>query len=51
MTYTNKVVSGSDGFEVNVPTAFAVVRVGVSVSRVGFGVDASSIDLIGQLNG
>ena len=34
MTYANKVVSDSDGFEVNVAAAFAVVR--VSVTRVGW---------------
>ena len=49
MMYANKVVSGSGGFEVNVPTASTVVR--VSVTRVGVGVDASPIEQIGQLNG
>ena len=30
MTYANKVVGDSDGFEVNVAAAFAVVRVSVT---------------------
>ena len=55
MTYANKVVSDSDGFEVNVAAAFAVVRVSVTGVAVTVtvavifshslrGISASSVD-------
>ena len=48
MTYANKVVSDSDGFEVNVAAAFAVVRVSVTRVEVAVAIALRVVGVVSQ---